>query len=133
MTWFLLPSSCSNGYGNYGAQFGGENFFAREVKLAALHLFVALNAAWNPRNRSLPHRRAPPWIRGLPMEHCTYDESGTAIRTKAPQVARYVATDPLEVWLRIGAKFIERREGERGCSQGGQRGAENSGQLVLAA
>jgi hypothetical protein len=29
---------------------------------------------------------------------------------KAPQVARYVAADPLEVWLRIGAKFIERRE-----------------------
>jgi hypothetical protein len=44
-------------------------------------------------------------------------ESCTAIRTKAPQVARYIATDPLEVWFRIGAKFIERRERERGCSQ----------------
>lgn len=29
---------------------------------------------------------------------------------KAPQVARYVATDPLEVWLRLLAKLFERRE-----------------------
>src|ERR1700740_2894414 len=32
---------------------------------------------------------------------------------KAPQVARYVATNPLETWLRIGAKLIERREREK--------------------
>jgi len=29
---------------------------------------------------------------------------------KAPQVARYVATDPLEFWLRLRAKFFEQRE-----------------------
>jgi predicted O-methyltransferase YrrM len=29
---------------------------------------------------------------------------------KAPQVARYIAADPLEVWLRLLAKFFERRE-----------------------
>jgi predicted O-methyltransferase YrrM len=29
---------------------------------------------------------------------------------KAPQAARYIATDPLEVWLRLLAKFFERRE-----------------------
>ena len=36
----------------------------------------------------------------------------TALRyaRKAPQVVRYLATDPVEVWLRIQAKLIERRE-----------------------
>ena len=29
---------------------------------------------------------------------------------KAPQVARYIAADPVEVWLRLRAKVIERRE-----------------------
>jgi len=29
---------------------------------------------------------------------------------KAPQVARYIANDPLEVWLRLLAKFFERQE-----------------------
>jgi len=29
---------------------------------------------------------------------------------KAPQVVRYVAADPLEVWLRLQAKVLERRE-----------------------
>jgi hypothetical protein len=32
---------------------------------------------------------------------------------KAPQIARYVATDPVEVWLRLQAKFAERRERHR--------------------
>jgi hypothetical protein len=32
---------------------------------------------------------------------------------KAPQIARYVAADPLEVWLRLQAKFIEQRERRR--------------------
>jgi len=32
---------------------------------------------------------------------------------KAPQVAHYVATDPVEVWLRLQAKFAERREWRR--------------------
>jgi len=37
---------------------------------------------------------------------------GAALRyaRKAPQVARYIATDPLEVWLRLLAKFFERQE-----------------------
>jgi len=36
----------------------------------------------------------------------------TALRylQKAPQVAQYIATDPLEVCLRLRAKFFERRE-----------------------
>jgi predicted O-methyltransferase YrrM len=40
---------------------------------------------------------------------------GAALRyvRKTPQIARYVATDPVEVWLRIQAKFAERREWRR--------------------
>ncbi len=35
----------------------------------------------------------------------------------APQVVRYVAADPVEVWLRLKAKFIERQERRRSpCS-----------------
>jgi hypothetical protein len=32
---------------------------------------------------------------------------------KAPQVARYMATDPVEVWLWLLAKFFERRESHK--------------------